>query len=145
MACHVCGTPAGLELVGEGAAAQGDVTVRLSPVPILRCGRGHAMVLTGVTDQVTDEIAIQLLAARQRRLRRGEVCGSCDAALILPPRRTETPVPVEVAGGVVTAVLESPMVRCPVCGREQMPAGVARVVGDVVTAAARLALDRPGG
>jgi hypothetical protein len=126
----------------DGAAAIGSVTLRLDPVPATRCPNGHVRPLDGVAAAISDELLASLLVAQRRRLRRREQCGACGARLDLPPRGTETPVPVRFSGGVITATLEAPFVRCPDCGREQLPTTVAKAIPDLAEAAVAFAVER---
>ena len=137
IACPRCGEPSEVDEAPETAMQAGDVTVRVAGLGRARCPAGHVELLprdaaTAATRAVTD----RLLAARTRGVvRRREVCGACDAELVLLPVHTERAVPVDVDGRVLTITVGAPMPRCPDCGREQLTAAAAATVGDVVTAA----------
>lgn len=140
--CSACGEATEVVRLPDGAAAIGPATLRLDPVPATRCANGHVRPLDGVAAAVTDELLASLLLAERRGLRRQERCGACGARLDLPPRGTETPVPVRFSGGVITATLEAPFIRCPDCGREQLPTAVAEVIADLAEAAVAFAVER---
>jgi hypothetical protein len=53
----------------------------------------------------------------------------------MPPRHTQTPVPVVYEGEVTTVLIECTMVRCPDCGREQVPSVVDGDLEAVVSSA----------
>ena len=136
-ACPRCGEPSELEEVAETAMQAGDVTVRVAGLAWSRCVAGHdALVPRGAATAATEAVSDRLLAARTRGVvRRREVCGACDAELVLLPVHTERAVPVDVDGRVLTITVGAPMPRCPDCGREQLSAAAAAVVDDVVEAA----------
>lgn len=135
--CPRCGAPAEVVDLPEAAMQSGDVTVRVQGLARARCDAGHATTLP--TDASTHAIArvdeMLLVSAVRGMVRRREVCGACDGALDLPPRNSHRPVSLDVDGRVLTLIVESPMVRCPDCGREQLPAHVGAVVPGLVAAA----------
>jgi len=111
------------------------VAVRLEGVGVLVCDDGHAEVVdVDLAERLSAAIDGQLLTARNRPLRRDGACGDCGGILALPGRTTETPVVDDTGPTVVTLVPTMPMVRCPDCGREQVPAAVAGTLADVVRA-----------
>lgn len=125
--------------------AEADVVVRIQGLVRTTCPRGHRSV--GPVDagpRATTVVHDLLLTADTRGLvRRHPVCGQCGADLVLLPRVTDTPVPMELDGRVVTPVVEAPMSRCSDCGREQLtPETAARV--DRALAAAVASADEPG-
>lgn len=124
-------------MIPEAASAIGAVAIRLLGMPLLRCRRGHREFLTGDLDLVlAGAVERHLVHAATVRLRRYDRCAACAARLDLAPRTTERPVPVEVPGGVVTVIVEGPMVRCGECGQEQVPSDVAAQVRRGITASA---------
>lgn len=142
-ACPTCGAPAEATPLPEVAMREADVVVRVRGLVRLRCERGHLDVgPVDVGDRLVAELGRMLLAARTRGVvRRREVCGACATDLRLPPRHTDTPVPTELDGRVVTPIVEAPMTRCPACGREQLGADTAARVDRVLVAAVRGATD----
>lgn len=122
MICVECGQQT-LGRQTEATAATASTTVTLTPVTIGTCPAGHRTVTPRV-DVVVTQIRDQLTVARRRRLGRNDRCGDCGADLVMPPRHTQTPVPVVVDGEVTTVLIECTMVRCPDCGREQVPSAV---------------------
>lgn len=140
-ACPRCGEPAELEELPETAMQAGDVTVRVAGLARSRCPAGHEELLPrDAATAATEAVADSLLAARTRGVvRRREVCGACDAELVLLPVLTERAVPVDVDGRVLTIAVGAPMPRCPDCGREQLTPPAAAAVGDVVVAAVEAA------
>lgn len=125
--CSVCGRPATVEAIGEVAVADGDVTVSVQGLAVSRCGDGHVTVRPdGAAERLSNEVGTRLLVAERRGLvRRRDHCGACGALLVLPSRVTDTPVPTDLDGQVVTPIVEAPMARCPDCGLEQLPPDVA--------------------
>jgi hypothetical protein len=120
--CTVCGAPTSRSVVAESAATLAGVTVYLAPVPVVLCERGHRQALPGLVDELTSSIDEQVLAATRKGWRREPRCGQCAAPLTMPAYPTEVPVPVALPGGVVTVTLATRMLRCPDCGRAQLPA-----------------------
>lgn len=133
MTCEVCGAALTARQV-EAVATVGPLTVELAPVEVAACPEGHTVVRLSVAD-VVDGVRGQVTVARRRRLARSDRCGQCQADLVMPARGTQTPVPIVVDGQVVTVLLECPMVRCPDCGREQVPSEVDRVLDRAVASA----------
>lgn len=131
LACPRCGDT-GTEVVPlpEVAMQEADVVVRVQGLVRVRCPQGHEQVgPTGVADRLVSELRAMLLTATRRgRVRRHHVCGACATPLTLLPRHTDTPVPADLDGRVVTPIVEAPMTRCPACGREQLlPATTERI------------------
>lgn len=126
-ACPACGHPATVEPVGEVAMADDEVTVSVQGLAVSRCEDGHVMVRPdGAAERLSDEVGTRLLVAERHGLvRRRDHCGACGAGLVLPARVTDTPVPTDLDGQVVTPIVEAPMARCPDCGLEQLPPDVA--------------------
>lgn len=118
---------------------EADVVVRVQGLVRLDCAHGHAQVAPAdVGPRLVAEVRTMLLVAERRGvLRRREVCGQCGADLTLPPRHTDTPVPTELDGRVVTPIVEAPMARCPACGLEQLSPDTADRVDRVLQAAVR--------
>lgn len=134
--CPRCGEPATVAELGEAAMQAGDVVLRIAGLAEATCPRGHVTRLPhDATAEVRRAVDEQLLRTDRRGVvRRREVCGDCAAELVLPPTRTERAVPVDVAGRVLTIVVGAPMVRCPDCAREQLPASVGEVLPALVDA-----------
>lgn len=129
--CPRCGAPSN-EVVPlpEVAGQEADVVVRVRGLVRVHCSRGHREVgPVDVASRLVAELGAMLLTARRRGwVRRRHACGACGAGLDLLPRHTDTPVPADLDGRVVTPIVEAPMSRCPACGREQLlPATAERV------------------
>lgn len=135
--CPRCDEPAEVVDQPEAAMQAGDTTVRVHGLARARCPSGHATTLpVDATPRAVAEVEVMLLVADTRGVvRRREVCGACGGELALPPRRSHRPVSVDVDGRVLTLIVESPMVRCPDCGREQLPRHVGTALADLITAA----------
>lgn len=139
--CPVCGEPAELVTLRDAPMGAGEVVVRVSGLAQATCGAGHATVVpTSAVDALLAAVATQLPTAAVRGLVRLQpVCHDCGEALVLPPRRTERAVPEDVAGRVVTAHVEAPLLRCPACAREQLTPEAARAVPSVLAASVEAA------
>ena len=132
--CPECGEPTEVEELPETAMQAGEVVVRVAGLARARCTAGHTTLLPPDAEAAArGAVDDRLLAARTRGVvRRRDVCGACDAELVLLPVRTERAAPVDVAGRVLTVTVGAPMARCPDCGREQLvPSAAARVHGVV--------------
>lgn len=142
--CPDCGDPAEVAPLAEVAMEERDVLVRIQGLVRTTCPRGHRSV--GPVDAGARATAVVhdllLTAGTRGLLRRHPVCGQCGADLVLLPRVTDTPVPMELDGRVVTPIVEAPMSRCPDCGREQLTGETAERV-DRVLAAAVASADEP--
>ena len=136
MTCPDCDRPADARLLPEQAMASDDLVLRVAGLALTTCADGHHAVLpVDVVARATDEVRARLLeAAPSRLLRRHARCGACGDDLVLPPRHTDTPVPMDLDGQVVTVVVEAPMARCPACGREQLLPGTGDRVRSVLQA-----------
>lgn len=138
LACPRCGAPS-TEVVPlpEVARQEADVVVRVQGLVRVHCPHGHTAV--GPVDaarRLADELRSMLLTARRRGwVRRRHTCGACEGDLTLLPRHTDTPVPADLDGRVVTPIVEAPMSRCPACGREQLLPATAERVDRVLRAA----------
>ncbi len=134
--CPRCGLPADVVERPEAAMQAGDTTVRVQGLAAVRCPAGHASALpVDATPRAIASVAEMLLVSRVRGVvRRRAVCGACEADLTLPARTSDRPVSLDVDGRVLTLVVECPMVRCPDCGREQLPAYVGEALPDLVAA-----------
>lgn len=143
-ACPACGHPATVDAVGEVAMADDGVTVSVQGLAVSRCGDGHVTVRPdGAAERLSSEVGTRLLVAERRGLvRRRDHCGACGAVLVLPPRVTDTPVPTDLDGQVVTPIVEAPMTRCPDCGLEQLPPDVADRVDGLLRACVEEAAGR---
>lgn len=136
--CPQCGDPVDVSPAGESSRQVDDIVVRITGLATARCPRGHATTWpSGIAARVVQEVRDRLLraAVRGRGRRRRAVCGACHTDLALLPRHTDTPVPFDHDGQVITVIVEAPMVRCGACGLEQLPKHVAAMV-DQATAAA---------
>ena len=131
--CRECGQSVEVRAV-QAWHGTDALTVTLEPVTVTVCAQGH-MVVGLDAAVVTPRVREQVTVARRRRLGRTDRCGACEADLVMPGRGTQTPVPVVVDGEVVTVLLECVMVRCPDCGREQVPSRVDADLEEVVAAA----------
>lgn len=135
--CPRCGEPAEIADCPEAAVGAGDTTVRILGLARATCPAGHTTTLPAeAAAHASAEVDEMLLVSVTRGLvRRREVCGVCEGELALPPRNSHRPVPLDVDGRVLTVIVESPMVRCPDCGREQLPVHVGAALPDLLTAA----------
>lgn len=103
--------------------------------PELHCPEGHDVPQPDgrVSEVLVNAVAEQTVTARRTRFRRALRCGSCDAELTIPGRRTDRSVSEIVPDlGVVRLVLDVPMLRCPECGQQQLPEEVRGHVEDAV-------------
>lgn len=118
---------------------EADIVVRVQGLVRLDCAHGHTGVgPADVGPRLVAEVRTMLLVAERRGvLRRREVCGHCGVELTLLPRHTDTPVPTDLDGRVVTPIVEAPMARCPACGLEQLAPDTADRVDRVLQAAVR--------
>lgn len=123
-------------MLPEQAMASGDLVLRVAGLALAVCPDGHRSLLPGrLAARATEEVRARLLEAqRPGLLRRRTRCGDCGEDLVLPPRHTDTPVPMDLDGQVVTVVVEAPMSRCPACGREQLLPGTGDAVEAVLAA-----------
>lgn len=135
--CPRCGEPAEVTNCPEAAVQAGDATVRIQGLARATCPAGHATTLPpDAAAHAGAKVDEMLLVSTTRGLvRRREVCGACEGALDLPPRNSYRPVSLDVDGRVLTVIVESPMVRCPDCGREQLPVHVGAALAELLTAA----------
>lgn len=137
VSCLRCDEPAEVADRPEAAMQAGDTTVRVQGLAAARCRAGHATTLP--VDAAAHAIAkvdeMLLVSLTRGLVRRREVCGACEGDLVLPPRNSYRPVSVDVDGRVLTIIVESPMVRCPDCGREQLPVHVGEALPGLLTAA----------
>lgn len=135
--CPRCGTPLRPEGRPAASGRAGAVEVALPPRTLGVCPAGHRPdAATTAVRTVLDAVP----TARRRRLRGRSTtpdrCGACDAALDLPPRRTVRGVTVEPSAGAPYLLeLALPLVRCPDCAVDNVPADVARDVRRAVRAA----------
>lgn len=138
-ACPTCGATVTLEPAPEQAVTAGALTLRVTGLRAAVCPQGHRHVVpVDAAARSADHVGAMLLSARTTGvLRRRTRCGECDAELVLPPRRTDTPVPADLDGHVVTVVVDAPMARCPACGLEQLVPGVQASVGPALDEAVR--------
>lgn len=135
--CPTCGAPAEVAELAEVAVAADAVVVRIQGLARATCGAGHVHLLPDrAAHHAGTGVRERFVVARTRGLlRRRERCGDCGDELILPPRQSDRPAPLDVGGRVLTILVESPMVRCPSCGRDQLPAAVGPTVDALVAAA----------
>lgn len=104
--------------------------------PTLACPEGHEVPQPDaqVGEVLAAAVSDQLVTARRTRLRRTLRCGSCEAEITMPGRRTTRSVSELVADlGVVRLVLDVPMLRCSDCGIQQIPEEVRGDVAEVIT------------
>lgn len=143
MTCPVCGRPAEATLLPEQPMASGELVLRVAGLAVAACPDDHRTLLpVDLAARATAEVRARLLEAAPSRLwRRHPRCAACGDDLVLPPRRTDTPVPMDLDGQVVTVVVEADMARCPACGREQLLPGTGDRVGPVLEAVADHAVD----
>ena len=144
-ACTVCGAPTSRSVVPESAATLSGVTVYVAPVPVAVCELGHRQAVPGLVDELASGIQERVLTATRKGWRREPRCGQCAAPLTMPAYSTEVPVPVALPGGVVTVTLATRMVRCPDCGRTQLPVESSAAWRGAVEAAVRFAVEARDG
>lgn len=139
--CPTCGAPADVTALRDAPMGAGEVVVRVGGLLLARCPDGHvAIVPGGAVEGLLAAVATQLPTAGTRGVvRRREVCHDCGGELTLPARRTERAVPEVLAGLVVTAHVEAPVLRCPACAREQLTVEAAAAVPSVLAAAVEAA------
>ncbi len=132
--CPTCLQPAQRLPVVEGRAAGTAARVRVADLRVVHCrDNGHlGLAPRDIADRAAVVVAETLVHASRRRLRRTDHCGDCGEELTLAGRRTEVPVPVTVADGTVLVLVDTDMVRCPACGREQVPVDAGRELGRLV-------------
>lgn len=142
--CH-CGRPA-RRLVAPTVEMEVDAAgLRVDGVVVDRCATGHATVADDdLAERIVAAVDERLLVSRSRMLRSDDACGDCGGVLSLPGRATEVPVPFTAPSGVVTPTLAMTMVRCPDCGRDQVPASVRDVLPALAAAAVRHAATTTG-
>lgn len=102
---------------------QGTVAGAIEQLPRWRCARGHDAGPVLTRDRGRAELGAGVAVARRRRLRGGDICVACGAALTMPVRRTVWPLTLtdpdlRVA---VTLTYDVPATRCPDCGQNQVP------------------------
>lgn len=136
MTCTSCGQPVQAAVVPEQAMGTGDLVLRATGLRLVACPAGHREVRpSDVAERASSEVRSRLLEARPARLLgRHPRCGDCRTELVLPPRDTDTPVPMDLDGQVVTVVVEAAMARCPACGREQLLPGTGARVRPILEA-----------
>lgn len=134
-ACH-CGRTVARTVAPTVEVEVDAAGLRLDGVGLYRCVAGHTMIADhNLAQRILTAIDDHLLTSKSRLLRRNDTCGDCEAALTLPGRRTEVPVPFPSPFGVVTPTMVTTMVRCPECGRDQLPRNVADLLPRLVSAA----------
>lgn len=128
--CPRCDQPLERRPRGAGDVTHGAVAVLLEGADVWVCPEGHHR------QERSPELLPRLLAAvdhdlvvsERTRMRKRLRCGVCGAELTIPGRRTTRSVSATVPGtGVVRATFDLPMLRCPDCGRDQVPHEVGRV------------------
>lgn len=135
--CARCGASLRPERRPAASGTAGAVEVAVPPRTLGTCPDGHrSEAEAGAVRTALGTVP----TARRRRLRRRrgtpDRCGGCDAALDLPPRRTVRGVTVEPATGPPYLLeLVLPLVRCPDCAVENVPADVAADLRRAVRAA----------
>jgi hypothetical protein len=120
--CARCGAAGEVVRGAAREAAAGTVAGLLEAGWLLSCPAAHRAP-PPVGAAVADEVARRLPQARRRALSRTDRCGSCDAPLTMPVRRTERSVSVTDVPGlpVTTVMLDLPATRCPECTTDQVP------------------------
>ncbi len=137
MRCDACGAEASLQWRPGSEGVVGTVAGVLERRPVLVCPSDHVRAAPGGSDAAVTAVEAQLPHARGR-WRRRDACGSCDAALDLPVRRTRRSITVGHAGlAVHTLHLDVPMTRCGDCGTDQLPTRSRSDLHGVVAAAYR--------
>lgn len=144
--CRTCGAPRrrGRGTAVEVASPTGEVTARLEGVAAWVCESRHVEAIDPtLVPRLRGAVSTQLVTAQRRRLRRDDACGRCGQALTMPGRRTETPVVDDSGPDVVTLSPTMVMVRCPACGTEQVPHGVAMALDALLPVLVRAATEPP--
>jgi uncharacterized protein with PIN domain len=127
--CPVCGGELERRPRPPREVTHGAVAAVVHGADQLVCPEGHhhEELVADLADRLTSAVREQIPGADRTRVRRRLRCGCCDAELTIPGRRTQRSVSTRVPGvGVVRLTFDLPMLRCPGCGREQLPAEVAR-------------------
>lgn len=128
-----CGRPRRPVIAPANERTAGPVTLRLEGVGAWRCDAGHVEAADRtLATRLRAALATQVVQARRRRFRGVDRCGLCAADLTMPARSTETPVVDDTGPTVVTLTPTMPLVRCPQCGREQVPSEVGGVLQDLL-------------
>ncbi|MEX2503560.1 MAG: hypothetical protein WD378_01850 [Egicoccus sp.] len=143
MLCPTCGEPLAPAPGPGGEAAAGTVAAAIEQIPRWRCVQGHDAGAVLTPARARDEVATSIAVARRRRLRGGDICVACGAALTMPVRRTVWPVTLTDPDRrvAVTLTYDVPATRCPDCGQNQVPT---RSADDLVAVLDEL-LREPGG
>lgn len=118
----------------------GTVAVLLEGVPVPRCPVGHPQPAPAeLAGTAILAILRERIPVARSRLLRADACSECGTALTLPGRRTRRSTTARLPHGLapVTTTYDLPMVRCPDCATEQVPADA----GPDLEAATRAALD----
>lgn len=134
IACPTCLQPARRLPVVEASAAGTAARIRVVDLRVVYCpDNGHlGLAPPDIADRAAVVVGESLVHASRRRLRRTDHCGDCGEELTLAGRRTEVPVPVTVADGTVLVLVDTDMVRCPACGREQVPVDAGRELAALI-------------
>lgn len=132
-ACLACGAPVAPVPAPGGEVAVGTVAAALEQWPRWRCPDGHDAGPVVGRARAHAEVTAAVAVAKGRRLRAGDACVVCGAALTMPVRRTVWPVTITDPDGrvAVTLTYDVPATRCPDCGRDQVPT---RSAGDLTAA-----------
>ena len=133
VACGRCGTALARVQRPSATVALSGVEIALPARTLAACPRGH-----GGTETADVRAALAGLQRARPGIRGGPRCGSCRAVLDLPQRTTARSLTVEPAAAPpYTVALRLPMVRCPDCAVDNVPVGVATLLGRAVRAAVR--------
>ena len=109
--------------------AVGGATVRVAGLPVVVTNGARALP-AGLRDAVVAAVRRDVVEPREVRVRDGlrrttaVRCVTCDVDLLLPPRRSEKPVPVLHDGHAFTVFVEADWGRCRDCGTEQVTPNV---------------------
>lgn len=122
-ACPACGSELSPVPTPGGEATVATVAAALEQQPRWRCANGHDAGPVITAERAHAEVADALAVARRRRLRSGDSCIACGAALTMPVRRTVWPVTLTDPDRrvAVTLTYDVPATRCPDCGQNQVP------------------------
>lgn len=137
-ACRRCGAALRADRRPAATATDGPVEVAVPPRTRGVCPAGHPDRTEAEAARAALTAVPTARAAGPRLLRRTapERCGACGTTLDLPARRTVRGVTVEPAGAPPYLLeLALPLVRCPDCAVDNVPAAVAPAVRRAVLTA----------
>ena len=132
--CPECGRDTAAQVQVTTGVSAASIAVHGERLTVNHCDCGYVQVPSSLGRAARSTAGGSLPAARHTLLR-PDRCRGCRAVLTMPGRRTERVVSVLPDDlPVVTLRFDLPMIRCPACGMDQLPAR-ARADVDVALAA----------